>query len=96
MKQVNVWEYIEQAPDCVLNTKQLFQWGLNHDPKTNPWRLFLDIIQFSQEHYATNIYEGNFQCLGPMDVGYLADALNEWACNPRTVEHWITNLYTYH
>jgi hypothetical protein len=90
----NIWDFLEESDCPSPHTKELFTWSLNYDHETRPFNLFLDMIGYSEEHYGTQMWTGNYSTtIGYVEADYLGDALKEWADNPQKVEQWITNLF---
>jgi len=89
--QMNVWEFLELPNDRATEAQALYSWGLNCDRDGNPFLVFLDLIGWSFENLGEPMMEKG-TTLGCMELGYLADALNEYANNPNEVREWVDNL----
>ncbi len=87
----NVWEFLEQPNDKAIQTEELYRWGLNCDHNANPFLVFLDLTGWSQDNYGERMITKPDN-LGYMELDYLADALKEYACNPRGVTEWVDAL----
>lgn len=88
-----VWEFLELPNEYASNTQHLYSWGLNCERNSNPFLVFLDLIGWSVENF------GGRLCvmpkhLGYVELGYLADALTEYADQPHEVTAWIDELMT--
>jgi hypothetical protein len=90
-KQMNVWQFLELPNDRAPEAQALYSWGLNCDRDGNPFLVFLDLIGWSADNLGEPMMEKG-TALGYMELGYLADALNEYADNPNEVREWVDNL----
>ena len=91
----NMWEFLEdETENHPEEVKALFEWSLNYDHPDRPFNLFIDIIGYSEEHYGTQMWTGNYSTtIGYMEASYLADALKEWSDAPHRTEQWVTDLF---
>ena len=87
----DVWAFLELSNVHAPEAQDLYSWGLNFNHQDNPFRLFLDLVGFSQDNYGEAI-TGIPASLGYMEMGKLADALNEYADNPHGVDAWLVEL----
>lgn len=83
-------ELQEAPPDYAKETAQLLSWSANYDHPT-PAALFLDIIGYSDEHMGEPLFDLRkvSERFGFMEIGYLADALNEYANRPGDVMEYV-------
>lgn len=87
-------ELLDNAPSYADRVAYLWIWSTNHEYPT-PATLFLDIIGYSLEQHGETLIrelEPAVTHLGVMDIGYLADALNEYATRPQDVMEYIELL----
>ncbi len=87
------YELLENAPEKVSETAELFRWSENHD-FPSPASLFLDMIGYSDMEFGSPMFDLN-ECpskLGFMELGMLADALKEYTDNPTFVYEWVESL----
>lgn len=86
------WEMLDQAhPDYVEELVALANWSHNCSHPT-PMGLFLDIIGWSEAEMGENLCGDKFPSMGYLEIGYLADALQEYANRPTDVYQWVTEL----
>lgn len=95
----NIWEYVEAAPAFVGAIADLWSWSLNyrHDDPRRPFPLFLDLVGYSYEMYASRLSNWGTDtdggdCFGWMELDKLGKALCEYADRPRECDDWITGL----
>ena len=90
------WDLLENPPVQAAETAALLSWSLNfdHSKGATPYTVFLDLIGYSDENFGSPLssYDKIPQVLGYMELDYLADALKEYANNPRTVEAFINDI----
>lgn len=97
-QEVSVWDYLEQENPHAPETQALYSWGLNCERNSNPFLVFLDLIGWSEDNYGqamvlgVPVTRGEFTGLGYVELGYLADALKEYADNPEQVRTWVDGL----
>jgi hypothetical protein len=85
-----LWEFLESPNERAKETQALFSWGLNCDIKGNPWLLFLDLIGWTEDELGeSQRCQPSGSSYGYMELGYLADALTEYADNPHAVRAWV-------
>lgn len=94
-KTKTVWEFLELPNEYAAETQALYEWSRNCNREGNPFTMFLDLIGWTAENY------GEGQRLAPVEssygyveLGYLADALTEYADQPHHVTAWIDELMT--
>ena len=88
-----VWDYLEQENKHAPEAQALYSWGLSCVPKGNPFLLFLDLIGWTDDHLGEGcrmMEPGSHY--GYMELGYLADALTEYADRPHEVRAWVDGL----
>jgi len=89
-------EWSDLAPTYCESIANLYRWSANFDHFT-PFRKFLDLINFADTYYGDDSvtladWKHPANGLGYMELGYLADALTEYANRPQDVEKWIMQL----
>lgn len=85
-------EMLESAPSYCNEIAALRSWSDNCVHPT-PYVLFLDLIGWTAEHFGeTVVSEISDVNLGYVELGYLADALQEYAKRPHDVSDWIDKL----
>lgn len=89
---MTVWDYLERENPHAQETQALYEWGLNCERNSNPFLVFLDLIGWSEENYGEHLVMNSFGSLGYLEHSYLADALTEYAHNPRGVTQWVDGL----
>lgn len=87
----DVWEFLERPNRYAEKAQALYSWGLNCERNSNPFLVFLDLIGWSVEHYGGRLCVMP-EHLGYVELGYLADALKEYADAPHEVTAWVTEL----
>jgi hypothetical protein len=92
MPSEKYWEMLDDTPDKVSETAGLVNWSLNCEYPT-PLTLFMDITGISEDEYGTRLCETKFPNMGFVEIGYLADALQEYASNPSEVKEWLSELF---
>jgi len=91
-KHIDVYEYVDNAPDYAEETAALWSWSLNCEYPT-PFTLFMDLIGYSEEHFGEALVKDTTAVgLGYVEQSYLADAMKEYSNRPRDIEDWITEL----
>ena len=88
-----VYDLLNDPPRCATAVANFCDWSTNHD-YPRPFVLFLDIIGYSDEEYGEPMFNLN-KCaerFGYMEIGKLADALNEYALNPRDVREYVNKI----
>jgi len=89
---VNVWDYLDQAPDYVQETVALYRWGTNYDSYSNPFNVYLDLIGVGMDTIGEPILD-KLPVLGYLELCYIADALKEYAeARPQEVYRWLEGL----
>ena len=96
IQDTNLWgehfpdvNYLDAAPEWAAPIVTLIRWQDNEDYRTGGiYRMFLDVIGFSREHYGNTINPATYQP-GYVEGDYLADALKVWAVRPGDVEQFI-------
>jgi len=88
----DVWEFLERPNRYAQEAQDLYSWGLNCNRDSNPFTVYLDLIGWSRENYGSDLVIRDLGSLGYMELGYLADALTEYADNPREVTEWLDAL----
>ena len=91
----DVWQYAENAPDYCKATSGLWHWSTNYDAGKGPITLFLDLTGWSEENIGEPLYSLKDASLGYLELGKLADALNEYADRPTDVMEWLEGLLQY-
>jgi hypothetical protein len=89
-------EWSDLAPTYCEGVATLYRWSANYDDFL-PFRKFLDLIGFAETYYGDDSvtlvdWKRPADGLGYMELGYLADALTEYANRPQEVERWIMQL----
>lgn len=98
VRDLDVWaehfpniNYLDAAPEWAAPIVALIRWQDNEEWKTGGiYRMFLDVIGYSREHYGDTINPATYQP-GYLEGDYLADALKVWAVRPLDVEQFILN-----
>lgn len=92
IETVNVWDYLDKAPDYVQETVALYRWGLNYDPANNPFNVYLDMLGVGEDTIGEPILD-KMPVLGYMELSLIADALKEYAeSRPQEVYRWLEGL----
>ena len=81
----SVWEFLERPNTHAPEAKALYEWGLNYDMESNPFRVYLNLIGWTEENFGEMFPFRTADTLGYVELGYLADALNEYANAPQQV-----------
>ena len=86
-------EWSDTAPTYCEGVAELYRWSANYDD-FKPFRKFLDLIGYSEEHYDCTAADWTRPAdgLGYVELGYLADALTEYANRPLDVQRWMDEL----
>lgn len=90
---MDIWQFLEEEPKWGSETKALYEWSMNHT-YFEPFKKFLDLIGYSEEEYGqpSGDWKEPSKHLGYMELGYLADALQEYVNNPQEVTEYIHRL----
>jgi hypothetical protein len=86
----------ENAPTYCEAVETLYSWASNYEDYA-PFRKFLDLIGYADTAYGDDsIVFGDWKrpasSLGYVELGYLADALSEYANRPLDVDKWVMEL----
>ena len=84
-----MWCRLETEPRWGKATKKLYEWSLNCE--SVPFQKFLDLIGYCEECVISD-WTTPSKALGYKELGHLADALNEYADNPREIEKYVQQL----
>ena len=89
-------EWSDLAPTYCEGVAALYRWSANYTDFL-PFRKFLDLIGFAETYYGDDSvtladWKQPSEGFGYMELGYLADALTEYANRPQEVERWIMEL----
>lgn len=82
-KNKTIWDLLENPPNYAEGTARLYSWSLNHE-FFSPFRKFLDLIGYSEDEFG--------EPLGYMELGYLAQGLEEYSNRPQDVENYVRQL----
>jgi hypothetical protein len=90
---MSIWTYLA-IEDTLPETKGLFEWSLNcQQDKPNVWHLFMALIGYTDTVHGYALpFTATDLALGYVELGYLGDALNEYADKPQDVYGWIRGL----
>ena len=89
MIKQDIWNFLETEPRWGKATKRLYEWSLNCE--SIPFQKFLDLIGYCDECVMAD-WTTPSKALGYKELGHLADALNEYADNPREIEKYVQQL----
>jgi phage gp16-like protein len=85
------WMMLDYShPKHVTDVVGLINWSFNCDAPT-PYMLFQDLIGYSDEVYGEKLCK-KMPMLGHIEIGYLAEALMEYANRPHDVTEWMDKL----
>jgi hypothetical protein len=90
-------EWVEEnTPTYAEGVATLYSWSSNYED-FKPFRKFLDLIGFAETYYGDDSirladWKNPTDGLGYMEIGYLADALQEYANRPQDVERFIMEI----
>jgi hypothetical protein len=88
-------ELTENPPKGCAEIAHLYRWSTNYaNTQGNPFQILLDMTGISQEEFGCKAFSGDDMttCLGYMELEMLADAMKEYAQNPRDCGEYITAL----
>lgn len=83
------YELIEATAENTEAVSKLISWSENYNFPT-PASLFLDLIGYSEDCYGTRLCASQMPSLGYLELGMLADALNDYASNPQAVNDYVS------
>ena len=87
------WALIENPPQNADKVASLASWSTNYDARTGtPFGVFLDLIGYSAEEYGERLVEDPTKVLGFLEIGYLAEALAQYADHPQDVKDYSAKL----
>lgn len=89
---MDVWEFVEAAPDYCKATADLWHWSTNYDAGKGPVTMFLDLIGWSEDEVGEPLYSFDFGTFGYLELDKLADALKEYTERPTDVRRWVDQL----
>lgn len=83
----------DHAPTYCEGVSTLYSWSSNYQGFT-PFRKFLDLIGYTMEEFGACLadWADPTECLGFVEIGYLAEALTEFANRPHDVLGFIQEL----
>ena len=84
-------QMLNDASAQVDRVAKLISWSENYEYPT-PFTLFLDVIGWSEQEFGERQCKDKFPALGYLEVGMLADALQQYSDYPSQVEDWIGEL----
>jgi hypothetical protein len=90
---MQTYELIENAPANLSRIAQLWSWSSNYDYPT-PATVFIDLIGYTEEELGeplTTMQEA-VKVLGFLELGLLAEALDEYTDRPEDARNFIRNL----
>jgi hypothetical protein len=90
-KAKDIWQFLELPNRYAPAAQALYSWGLNCDRDGNPFLVYLDLIGWTAENGFTAFTSAN-SSYGYTEIGYLADALTEYADSPHEVTAWIDEV----
>lgn len=89
----DIWALLEEpAPEGCEAVQDLYSWSLNYEGGKGPFGLFLDLTEWSDENLGEDLYNYRERNLGFVELGKLADALNEYANRPGVVADYTDRL----
>jgi len=85
---------LDEAPDYAKETAALVRWSTNYNynDEGNPLPVFLDLIGYNEEQFG----ESSGRQVSPLcyvELGYLGDALREYAERPQDISNWLERLF---
>jgi hypothetical protein len=85
---------LDEAPDYAKETAALVRWSTNYNynDEGNPLPLFLDLIGYNEEQFGESSGR-KVSPLGFVELGYLGDALREYAERPQDIWNWLERLF---
>ena len=88
----SVWEFLELPNTQAPQAESLYRWGLNFEMESNPFRVYLNLIGWTEENFGEVFPFRTADTLGYAELAFLGDALNEYANAPQQVYAWVTEL----
>ena len=88
----DVWALLETPPKDCEAVADIYSWSLNYDAGTGPMTLFLDLIGWSEDEIGEPLFSLKGMSLGYLELGKLADALNEYTDRPSDVREFVDHL----
>jgi hypothetical protein len=88
----DVWTLIEDAPERVSATADLYSWSTNYPAGSGPFALFLDLIGWSDDELGEPIYSLKDASLGYVELDKLGLALREYSDRPSDVRGFVDEL----
>ena len=92
-KTQTIWDLLENPPNYAEGTARLYSWSLNHE-FFSPFRKFLDLIGYSEDEFGEPLgdWKKPSEFLGYMELGYLAQGLEEYSNRPGDARDHIARL----
>jgi hypothetical protein len=93
MVNKTIWEFLEEEPRWGKKTKELYEWSMNYET-FEPFRKFLDLIGYTEDNYGESLgkWDKPSLLLGYKELGFMAEAMLEYADNPSEVLKYIDDL----
>jgi hypothetical protein len=91
----NIWSFVEDAPDYADEVADLWHWSTNYDCGKGPFTLFLDLIGWSEDNIGEPLYNLSNASLGYVELGKLADALQQYVSRPSDIRTWVDELLAF-
>lgn len=88
MPVMDEYEYLENASVLDEPIVRLINWASNEDRPYTYW-LFLDLIGWSEDNLAQNLYDLENNRPGFLELSYLADALQVYSTRPNDVREFV-------
>lgn len=83
----------DHTPKGCEGVTSLYSWSSNYSDMA-PFRKFLDLIGYSMEEFGSNLadWANPADSLGFVEIGYLAEALTNYATRPQEIEALLKEL----
>lgn len=91
--ELSAAEWSDGAPEWAQGIAALYRWGLNYETNS-PFQKFLDLVGYSADEFGQNLarWDDASSNLGYVELGYLSDALGNWAERPHECELFVRSL----
>ncbi len=93
MKTKTIEELLDNPDERFSGIARLWSWSSNYD-YPSPATVFLDLIGYSMEEFGEPLttMDKAISVLGYLELGMLAEALDEYSDRPSSALHFVTEI----
>jgi hypothetical protein len=94
-KEKTLEQLLEEGENRFPEIVGLYQWSLNYEAGKTPFTIFIDLIGYSDNEIGMKVFdysESIYKTLGYLEIGYLGDALKEYADKGESAYDFVVSL----